>query len=397
MTTGGGNPVAGDHLGKDGPLLELIEHIYDAALDPSAWPVFLNKLVAALDAQGAAIRVYDEENTAMGYLASVGYEEKYLAQFREHYINQDPFFPAMKDWRAGTLALGQDIIHYPDWMNTEFFYDYVRPQGVFHTLGGIVFREGSRAGMLVVPRNRDAGAYDERALQLVNALAPHLERSLRIQSRLIDLSANVNSVEMVLDQLAVGVVLLDELGLAWFVNQRAEGIVSTHPMLKLTAARFCTPYPTLTETLQTLVEEAVRTGKGHGLHPGGSLVLDGDEISGPLHLLIAPMPMGSGELLLGGRRACAAVFIGSPHAQQGMAADVVAALFGLTPAEARLVLLLVAGHTLSQIAERLCISIHTARTQLKRIFSKTTTHSQSELVATVLASPAAAVMQKEDI
>ena len=61
--------------------------------------------------------------------------------------------------------------------------------------------------------------------------------------------------------------------------------------------------------------------------------------------------------------------------------------FGLTPAEARLALHLVAGETLRSAAVKLSISYETARTSLKNIFRKTGTCRQAELVIVILAAP----------
>jgi DNA-binding CsgD family transcriptional regulator len=58
--------------------------------------------------------------------------------------------------------------------------------------------------------------------------------------------------------------------------------------------------------------------------------------------------------------------------------------FDLTPAEARLVLRLVAGESLRSSALALGIGYETARTTLKSIFHKTGTRRQLELVIVVL-------------
>ena len=64
--------------------------------------------------------------------------------------------------------------------------------------------------------------------------------------------------------------------------------------------------------------------------------------------------------------------------------DLLRCHFGLTPAEARLALRLVAGETLRSAAAKLGITYETARTQLKNIFNKTGTSRQAELVVVVL-------------
>lgn len=58
--------------------------------------------------------------------------------------------------------------------------------------------------------------------------------------------------------------------------------------------------------------------------------------------------------------------------------------FGITPAQARLASLIVDGKDLVEAAAILGISINTARTQLKRMFKKTGSHSQPTLVRAIL-------------
>jgi DNA-binding CsgD family transcriptional regulator len=58
--------------------------------------------------------------------------------------------------------------------------------------------------------------------------------------------------------------------------------------------------------------------------------------------------------------------------------------FGLTPAEARLALHLVAGETLRSAEVKLSISYEAARTHLKNIFNKTGTSRQAELVIVII-------------
>jgi DNA-binding CsgD family transcriptional regulator len=60
--------------------------------------------------------------------------------------------------------------------------------------------------------------------------------------------------------------------------------------------------------------------------------------------------------------------------------DGAAEAFGLTKAETRLAQLLVAGHSLASAAASLGISHNTARTHMKRIYDKTATSRQSQLV-----------------
>jgi DNA-binding CsgD family transcriptional regulator len=70
--------------------------------------------------------------------------------------------------------------------------------------------------------------------------------------------------------------------------------------------------------------------------------------------------------------------------KSGPPAAILAKTFRLTPPEARLACIIARGTPLPIAARELKISRETARSQLKSIFAKTYTHSQSELVALLL-------------
>jgi len=65
---------------------------------------------------------------------------------------------------------------------------------------------------------------------------------------------------------------------------------------------------------------------------------------------------------------------------------VLSKLYGLTRGEAALAAILIKGKSLEEAAEELFISPHTARTHLKRIFMKTDTHRQTELVVRIFSA-----------
>ena len=65
----------------------------------------------------------------------------------------------------------------------------------------------------------------------------------------------------------------------------------------------------------------------------------------------------------------------------------ISAVYDLSPAEGRLVALLVAGYRLTEAASRAGISLNTAKTQLKSAFARTGFTRQTDLVAEIRANP----------
>ena len=82
------------------------------------------------------------------------------------------------------------------------------------------------------------------------------------------------------------------------------------------------------------------------------------------------------------------MFISDPDLQEPASGQILGDLFGLTPAEARLAILLARGLNLAEVSTAQNISQHTARAQLKSIFAKTGVSRQAELVRLVLKSVA---------
>jgi DNA-binding CsgD family transcriptional regulator len=64
-------------------------------------------------------------------------------------------------------------------------------------------------------------------------------------------------------------------------------------------------------------------------------------------------------------------------------------LFGLTPSEARLAVLLAQGHDVANAAREMGQRLNTTRCMLKSVFAKTGTHRQAELLSLVLSCSSA--------
>jgi len=84
----------------------------------------------------------------------------------------------------------------------------------------------------------------------------------------------------------------------------------------------------------------------------------------------------------------AVLFLTDPEVQPNISAPILGELFGLTDSEARLARALAEGSRLDEAAETIGVTVSSARTYLKQVFSKTETNRQAELVQLILTSPA---------
>lgn len=164
-----------------------------------------------------------------------------------------------------------------------------------------------------------------------------------------------------------------------FVSQRAESIINQYCTIDVVANKLHVSMHNDENKLQQLIHQSVLTGKGEGLGSGGGLRIV-DAYSGELNLVVTPYHSSISTLLGSGKRICAIVFIHEPNQQVTLPCDVLRTLYKLSPAEIRLVQGLMNGLSINHITEEFGISVHTVRSHLRSIFSKTNVDGQAGLM-----------------
>jgi len=190
--------------------------------------------------------------------------------------------------------------------------------------------------------------------------------------------------EETLNLLATGMALVDRDCRLLLANRSASRLLDSGDGLALRYGRITAARREQVDSLRDLVD-GVCTGTGIDEDEGaGVMTIDRGDSMRPLSIKVAPVQLNSSD---DGSRV-AAVFIRDLEIRQSVPPEVVAKLFGLTFAEARVVAELVKGKRPQEVADDLGVSLNTVRNQLKQIFSKTNTGRQSELISLVLSSAA---------
>lgn len=90
-----------------------------------------------------------------------------------------------------------------------------------------------------------------------------------------------------------------------------------------------------------------------------------------------------------------AVFIREIGDASPFPAELFVRRYAITPAECRVMMLLVQGQTITEAAEALGIALPTARTHLARLFDKTGTSRQADLIRIAMSAFAPAAARPE--
>ncbi|MEM8986131.1 MAG: response regulator [Pseudomonadota bacterium] len=187
-----------------------------------------------------------------------------------------------------------------------------------------------------------------------------------------------------LNRLALGVVVVDEKGRVAFTNTSAAAMLAEGDGLVLSSTQICRTSAT-DETKRLM--DAVRQAASPLSDPACdtfALSVSRPSLRRPLSVFATPLD-ASGE---GGAQKLVALFISDPETRPVPSEEQIARLYALTKSEAAIARALALGLRVEEAAATASVTVSTARTYLKQIFSKTETSRQSELLKLIIASPA---------
>ena len=102
------------------------------------------------------------------------------------------------------------------------------------------------------------GPYGEQELRFLEALIPHMMRSVRLGVRMDAYKALQRAEWRTLESLAVGVILLDRKAQILFANTAARSLDGEHGPLRLRQSKVAHVSPSLSRRLDEVVQSALQ-------------------------------------------------------------------------------------------------------------------------------------------
>jgi DNA-binding CsgD family transcriptional regulator/PAS domain-containing protein len=375
-------------------LSRLIGRIYDCAVDPTRWAETIDAIRAELGFATASLDLFTlpQGEILLNIMANIPepYAERMLR-----------FGPQIADiWGGGdtliNLPLDEPAVLSrvrPDleglWRH-PMYVEWAEPQGINDILALWLARDDGATGVIAFGWPAAAGDIGERELRTARILLPHLQRAAAI-NRLLDLAAlQQASFDSLFDTLSVPIVLVDETLAIIHANHAALTVLAEGDPLRARGDTLAAAEPCVSRALAVAVraasDQASMEREGLGIpvrrRTGGV---------GALYVLPLRGEVRAAARQPARRLAVAAVFVAQTATPPKASTDLVAALFGLTRAEARVFASIAAGATVAATADLLCVQESTVKTHLIRLYNKTGLRRQVDLVrmGASLAVPAA--------
>jgi DNA-binding CsgD family transcriptional regulator len=355
----------------------LVADIYDAALDPTRWDQTLRHVCSAAGGSTSGLVVYDPKQRRRPHIMSATFSNPLQNRRYDEYFGRiDPLAPILERNPCGVIVTARSVTQENE-RRSEFYNDWARPNETADAVFVNVVANDNGLYTFVIGRGwRSKPFPTPELLRLVGLLVPHLERALHTQMRFGDLSLVRASALDLIDRWRHGCVLISATGAVLYVNRAANEIAASHDGLSIRARGLRAEIPREDATLQLLIHRA-QTDSGKAPRSGSRVAISRSSARQPYTVQVLPVRMNR---VYAGNKAAAALILIIDHGCEAQleAADLRDA-YNLTPAEARVALLVLKGHGLQFVADKLRVGLSTVRVHLQRVFEKTQTHRQVEL------------------
>lgn len=358
---------------------EIIHLAHHAVGDAALWDETAKLLALRLD---AAYVGFFEHNfvTHQGHIAhGWGFSPDFRSLYKSRYAAQNAWLRRESGLTPGQTLTGAELV--PNWelVRTDFYKSWLRPQNAFHCLIGVILRHAEDLRCLVALRQLDAPAFSSDDKRTAATLLPQLSCANELDVRVTSIMQRCNVLADVLSCLPEAVFVVDADSHLLPMNRTAESLLEQDTGLTLSGGILGTSLPREPAELRRLI---ARMSAQNGRDGSGNEIVV-PRPSGKPPIVLTLTPLGNGATEMAGRpRSVAVAFT---RLRPTAATRHLYSFYHMTPAEARLAALIVEGRTLAEAARELRITKNTARTHMKRIYAKTVTHRQADLVRLLIA------------
>jgi len=272
---------------------------------------------------------------------------------------------------------GQELLE-----GSRVWQQFYRGFGYSHAMGSVLERQSDHIDIMMLARGGDSFANGDVAN--FSPLIAHVARSFRVRRQMQHMRAHAEDLAAALDHLERGVIITGPEGQLRFANRAADRLLTTGDGIDATAGRVRATQTRSAKDLSEMIYRGARTGIGQDTVAVDAVSIERSDNPNPIAVVAEPLAPGHHEGLGLGRREGTILFIGD-STNVPLSVGRIAAVYGLTGAEADITASIAAGTSVASAAQARGISENTAKTHLKSVYEKIGIQRQSQLVRRVMA------------
>jgi DNA-binding CsgD family transcriptional regulator len=352
-------------------LMKAAARLGDAVVDPREWPNVMGDMSRAVRAEGAAL-IQSDLRTPRSPRVSKAFDVYFRDSWHALDVRALRALPLIL--RGQPVVIDQDIFSSPEEMSKQDQYNELSIPSGLQWWAVVGFGADGKHWGISFHRTIRQGPFDQQDKRTLAQISQRLSEAATLSQAVsrAALTGAVNALNLMRQPAAI----LDRFGRVLDTNAMADQMFESE--IHISHRRLTVTDRRARAELERLGDALRAAGDATPL-PSDPIVVRRHE-KPPVLIRVLPIEPAARCPFLGARALLMMLDL-SDH--RPPPPRLLAASFGLTAAEAKLAALVGAGETIERAAERLGISIHTAKTQLKSVFGKTETHRQAELAALV--------------
>lgn len=352
----------------------IVSALSTSAIHPENWVVAMAELARTLDAMGGGVLIAD--GTAPSIMTTSMPQEA-TTTYGEYYRHIDYVLAAVERSPAGLIRSGSELIamNADSEFNNDWMRRYQLGDGLFVRLAGVTV---PTYFVITAPKRSEPFATTER-IKLVSAVVPHVQQALRTQEHIKGLTDAANGAERAFDLFRHGIAIVAPGQHVVRLNSAAEHILKSGDGLRIRSGIIEAACANANAELRRSIAGPLLDESG-GARSGNSFVCARPSGKRPYVIHVLPFVADHDE-----SEPRAMLVVIDPEQRPEPPPLVLRRLYGFTKCEADIALHVLRGEGLKPISEELSLSMATIKTHLQRVFEKTNTHRQAELIRLLLA------------
>ena len=362
-------------------LSDILGSVYDCVLAPQEWSRTLG-LISSFGESAASSVVIRDRNTESGIsVFEHGADQSFLRLYFETLVTSRTRVKQVALDQLGDVATMTMLAGEREPLNSDFYVKWVKPLGFRDVLGVLVLKSGKRIAWFSVARSDIQSRFETADVRQLGLLSPHICRALLISDALELKTVTATRLEETVDRLSTGILLTEDRGRISYMNSSAETLLKSGSALTSRDGYLIAARSDARDAFSSAIAQSV-SGRAPASTGQYSVPLP-DEDGAGLIANVLPLQWRNGRNPLGPLPGAAAIIIQNPAEIPKPPLQALAELYGLTPAEQKVLELIAEGVAPQEAADRLSVSLTTVKTHLQHVFAKTGTGRQADLVRLV--------------
>lgn len=354
-----------------GALQKIAARVQDVVVDPGAWVSVLDDITMAAGANVSSLMRKPMASPDVSVIAVNQEAEPFLKHYMDGgWHKADLRTRAIPKLLRTGIGVDQDFTTTDEIARHPYYQEFLGPFGL-RWWAGMGFRSGDDVWCLAVQRRTEKGYFDLDEQAMLASMCACLSDAAVISKAVGQ--AQLATMTDALDLVAQPALVMGRDGQILRENAAAERVFDSS--FYVAGRRLIVRDRQAAADLAALVGEA-RCSTDKFLASRQIVVQRGDRR--PVVIDMHGLSGAAAEPFAGGR---ALLLLTDLDERPRLGRDRAARVFGLTPAEAALAVVVGRGDSLDEACDELSIARETARSRLKQIFAKTGVNRQGELVA----------------